>query len=140
MARDGMLPPLFAKINPTFKTPANGTIVTCIGVAVLAAFLPLDILGELVSIGTLLAFVLVCIGVIVLRYTKPNVKRPFLTPFSPITPILGVLFCGGMMVFLPPETMWRLVAWFGIGLFIFVLYGVRHAKAPAWTLDDAPTK
>jgi APA family basic amino acid/polyamine antiporter len=140
MARDGMLPPLFAKIDPRFATPANGTIVTCVGVAILAAFLPLDVLGELVSVGTLLAFVLVCIGVVVLRYTKPDVKRPFRTPFSPIVPLLGILFCGGMMLFLPVETLWRLVLWFGIGLVIFVFYGVRHAKKPAWSLDDEPTK
>ena len=138
MARDGMLPPLFAKIDPRFGTPANGTMVTCVGVALLAAFLPLDILGELVSIGTLLAFVLVCIGVIVLRFTKPNARRPFVTPFSPFVPILGIAFCGLMMFSLPAETIWRLVVWFGIGLLIYVFYSVRHVKQPRWTLDDGP--
>lgn len=140
MARDGMLPQYFAKVHPVYGTPVNGTFATCIGVCILAAFLPLDILGELVSIGTLLAFVLVCIGVIVLRFTKPNVVRPFRTPGSPIVPLLGVAFCGAMMFSLPPETIYRLVVWFGIGLLIYAMYGVRHAKKPVWSLDDAPQK
>ncbi|MEQ1754651.1 MAG: amino acid permease [Micropepsaceae bacterium] len=141
MARDGMLPAMFAKIDPNFGTPVAGTMVTCFGVCLLAAFLPLDILGELVSIGTLLAFVLVCIGVIVLRYTNPKVKRPFRTPLSPIVPLLGVAFCGMMMLSLPQETIYRLVVWFGIGLVIYAVYGVRHAKKPVWSLeDDAPTE
>jgi APA family basic amino acid/polyamine antiporter len=139
MSRDGMLP-WFDRVDPRFGTPLRGTLIIGIFAAVLGGAFPLDILGELVSIGTLLAFVLVCIGVMVLRVTKPNVKRPFKTPFSPITPILGIVVCVMMMAILPGDTWLRLGVWFIIGLVIFALYGVRHAKKPVWSLDDAPTK
>jgi APA family basic amino acid/polyamine antiporter len=82
----------------------------------------------------------VSLGVIVLRYTNPNVKRPFVTPFSPVVPLLAVLVCGAMMYGLPGDTWIRLAVWFLIGLVIYALYGVRHAKAPRWTLEEAPTK
>ena len=139
MARDGMVP-WFDKVDPRFGTPVRGTIIIGVFSAILGGMFPLDILGELVSIGTLLAFVLVCIGVIVLRATKPNVKRPFVAPFSPVVPVLGVIVCGAMMYGLPGDTWIRLAVWFLIGLVIFGLYGSRHAKKPLWTLDDAPTK
>ena len=90
---------------------------------------PIDILGELVSIGTLLAFVLVCVGVMVLRATKPEAKRPFVTPLSPLVPLLGVAFCGAMMYGLPGDTWIRLAVWFILGLVIFATYSIRHAKA-----------
>jgi APA family basic amino acid/polyamine antiporter len=140
MSRDGMLPSVFASIHPQFNTPARGTLLVGVFAAVLGGAFPLDILGELVSIGTLLAFVLVSLGVIVLRYTNPNVKRPFVTPFSPVVPLLAVLVCGAMMYGLPGDTWIRLAVWFLIGLVIYALYGVRHAKAPRWTLEEAPTK
>jgi basic amino acid/polyamine antiporter, APA family len=139
MSRDGMLP-WFDKVDPRFGTPLRGTLIIGVFAAILGGTFPLDILGELVSIGTLLAFVLVCIGVMVLRVTKPNVKRPFRTPFSPIVPVLGVLVCGAMMSLLPGDTWLRLGVWFLIGLVIYALYGVRNAKKPVWTLDDLPTK
>jgi APA family basic amino acid/polyamine antiporter len=140
MARDKMLP-WFDKIDPRFGTPARGTIIIGVLSAVLGGLFPLDILGELVAMGTLLAFVLVSIGVIVLRYTKPNAKRPFVTPLSPIVPLLAVAFCGLMMYGLPEDTWVRLAVWFIIGLVIYALYGVRHAKQQmVWTLEDAPTK
>jgi basic amino acid/polyamine antiporter, APA family len=141
MSRDGMLP-WFDKVDPRFGTPLRGTLIIGVFSAIFGGLFPLDILGELVSIGTLLAFVLVCIGVIVLRYTKPNVNRPFKTPFSPIVPILGVVVCGAMMALLPGDTWIRLGVWFVIGLVIYALYGVRNARKPTWTIGDAlpPTK
>src|SRR5262249_57802973 len=102
--------------------------------AFLGGVFPIDVLGELVSIGTLLAFVLVCIGVMVLRVTKPDVKRPFVTPFSPIIPILGVIVCGAMMYGLPGDTWIRLAVWFILGLVIYATYGVRNAKEPVFKL------
>ena len=140
MSRDGLLPPLFSKLSPRFATPISGTLVTFAFVAFLGGVFPIDILGELVSIGTLLAFVLVCIGVIVLRYTKPNAKRPFVTPFSPAVPLLGVLVCGTMMAGLPGDTWIRLAVWFLIGLVIYALYGVRHATVRAFSLDGTEGK
>jgi APA family basic amino acid/polyamine antiporter len=139
MSRDGMLP-WFDKVDPRFGTPVRGTLIIGLFAAILGGTFPLDILGELVSIGTLLAFVLVCIGVMVLRITKPNANRPFKTPFSPVVPVLGVVVCGAMMSLLPGDTWLRLGVWFVIGLLIYALYGVRHAKPPVWSLDDAPTK
>jgi APA family basic amino acid/polyamine antiporter len=129
MSRHGLLPPFFSKLSPRFSTPANGTLITMAFAAALGGVLPISILGELVSIGTLLAFVLVCLAVIVLRATRPEVKRPFVTPFSPIVPILGILVCGAMMAGLPGDTWIRLAVWFLAGLVVFALYGVRHAKA-----------
>jgi APA family basic amino acid/polyamine antiporter len=140
MSNDGMLP-WFGGLSRRFSTPVAATIVTGGFAAFLGGVFPIDVLGELVSIGTLLAFVLVCFGVIALRYTHPDVKRPFRTPLSPIVPLLGVLVCGAMMAGLPPDTWWRLGIWFGIGLVIFVLYSVRHAPAKAkFSLDFSVKK
>ena len=140
MSRDGFLPPMFARIHPQFRTPTASTILIGIVVAAFAGIFPLDVLGDLVSVGTLLAFILVCVGVIVLRSTRPNVKRPFKTPFYPIVPILGILVCGAMVYPLLLELWFRVVAWLVIGLIIFAIYGSSHAKEPAWKLEDEPTK
>jgi APA family basic amino acid/polyamine antiporter len=138
MSNDGMLP-WFSKVSPKAQTPVNATLISGAFAALLGGVFPIDILGELVSIGTLLAFVLVCIGVIVLRFTHPNVKRPFRAPLSPLVPLLGVLVCGAMMAGLPGDTWIRLAIWFGIGLVIYALYGVRHApKLPKFRLDFGP--
>lgn len=140
MSNDGMLP-WFSKVNSKTSVPVAATIITGAFAAFLGGVFPIDILGELVSIGTLLAFVLVCIGVIVLRYTHPDVKRPFRAPFSPFVPLAGVLVCGAMMAGLPGDTWIRLAIWFGIGLVIFALYSVRHVpKEPKFTLDFAKKK
>ncbi len=140
MSNDGMLP-WFSKVSPKTSTPVAATIVTGGFAAFLGGVFPIDVLGELVSIGTLLAFVLVCIAVIVLRYTHPDVKRPFRAPWSPVVPLLGVLVCGAMMAGLPGDTWIRLAVWFGIGLVIFALYSVRHApKEPKFSLDFAAKK
>jgi APA family basic amino acid/polyamine antiporter len=138
MAKDGLVPPLFSKVHPSFKTPYIGTIVTGVFAAALGALVPLDILGELVSIGTLAAFVIVCLGILVLRQTKPNARRPFKTPAVWIVAPLGIVMCGAMMLWLPIDTWIRLAVWTAIGLVIYFAYSVRNAKPPRWTIVDAP--
>jgi len=127
MAKDGLLPPRFAKIHPRFKTPYFSTVITGSFAFVLAGILPIDILGELVSIGTLLAFVIVCIGIIFLRVTKPELKRPFRTPLVPLIPVLGALICMIQMYSLPVDTWLRLIVWMAIGMVIYFTYSIRHS-------------
>ncbi|MDE2183112.1 MAG: amino acid permease [Alphaproteobacteria bacterium] len=140
MSKDGMIPPLFGQVHTRFRTPWKSTIITGIFAAVLAGCLPLDILGELVSIGTLLAFVIVCLGVMVLRFTKPRALRPFRTPYVWIVAPLGMIMCGAMMAWLPLDTWLRLIGWTIIGLLIFAFYGRRHAKAARWTIKETPAE
>jgi Amino acid transporters len=128
MSRDGLLPPVFGKVHAKFQTPYVTTILTGVVAAIVAGFLPIALLGELVSIGTLLAFVIVCVGVMVLRYARPNIPRPFRTPLVPIVPILGVLICGYMMTSLPVDTWYRLIIWMVIGLVIYFTYGKAHSR------------
>jgi len=128
MSRDGLLPAGFGKVHPRFKTPYVTTILTGATAGVIAAIFPVALLGELVSIGTLLAFVIVCAGVIVLRYQQPNIARPFRTPLVPVVPILGIISCGALMAGLPKDTWIRLIIWMVLGLFIYFLYGKSHSK------------
>jgi APA family basic amino acid/polyamine antiporter len=137
MSKDGMIPPLFGAIHPRFRTPWLGTLITGIFCAILAGILPLHILGELVSIGTLAAFAIVCFGIMVLRVRRPNVKRPFRTPFVWIVAPLGIVMCLFMMAFLPIDTWIRLAVWTVIGLVIYGIYSRSHAKPPRFILKDS---
>jgi APA family basic amino acid/polyamine antiporter len=128
MCRDGLLPPRFANVHPRFGTPATLTIALGGLIAVLAALVPLGQIVELVNIGTLFAFVLVNIGVIVLRRTRPDMPRPYRVPLSPIFPLLGVAFAVYLMRYLPLLTWIRFVIWLAIGMVIYALYGYRHSR------------
>jgi APA family basic amino acid/polyamine antiporter len=131
MSRDGLLPPLFRKVHPKYRTPYVGTLITGFLAALIAGLLPVTILGELVSIGTLLAFTTVCIGVLVLRYTRPEIPRPFRVPMPWVVCSLGSIICIAMIFALPRDTWIRLVAWTAIGLVIYFFYGYRHSTLRA---------
>src|SRR5579864_499891 len=132
MGRDGLLPPgFFAAVHERFRTPWKSTILTGICVAAMAAFLPLRILAELVNIGTLLAFVIVCAAVLIMRRIHPEVHRPFRVPFCPITPALGILCCLILMFSLPAENWLRLGVWLVVGLTIYFSYGRKHSRLAA---------
>ncbi|MFN8543708.1 MAG: amino acid permease [Candidatus Binatia bacterium] len=134
MARDGLIPSkFFGDVHPRFRTPHKATILTGVLVAVIAALVPLDILAELVNIGTLMAFVIVCAAVIVMRRTNPDLPRPFRTPLVPLLPVLGIVANLGMMCALPFENWVRLVVWLAIGLAIYFGYG-RHRSHLAQAL------
>ena len=128
MSRDGLLPPFFSRINERFRTPVHSNCLFMVLVSLLAGFVPAQVAGEMTSIGTLLAFTLVCAAVLVVRKTMPDVHRAFKTPFVPLVPILGILTCLCMMCFLPADTWIRLVLWMLVGLDIYACYGIRHSK------------
>jgi APA family basic amino acid/polyamine antiporter len=140
MGKDGMIPQMFCDVHPKFRTPWKGTLVTGFFAALLAGALPLDILGELVSIGTLLAFVIVCLGVMILRFTRPRLARPFRAPLVWFVAPAGMIMCGAMMAWLPLDTWLRLLVWTIVGLVIFFAYSMWHAKPPRWDLVDAPAE
>jgi len=128
LARDGLVPKgFFGDIHPKFRTPWKSTILTGVFVAAMAGFIPLSILAEMTSIGTLFAFVIVCGAVLVMRRTNPNANRPFRAPFVPLIPILGILTCLLLMFSLPAENWYRLIIWLIVGLIIYFLYGRRHS-------------
>jgi APA family basic amino acid/polyamine antiporter len=128
MSKDGLLPPVFSRVHPRFRTPWVAQILTGLMAMVIAGLFPIGLLGELVSIGTLLAFAIVCAGVLVLRFTDPEIHRPFRTPLVWLVAPLGVLFCGWLMYGLPPDTWARLLVWMAIGLVIYFTYSRRHSK------------
>jgi APA family basic amino acid/polyamine antiporter len=127
MARDGLLPQWAAKVHPKYRTPHVTTILTGAVVATFATFLNINEVVELTNIGTLFAFVLVAIGVIVLRRTNPDRHRPFRTPCVPLVPVLAVVMCTYLMLQLPWVTWVRFAVWLAVGLLVYVAYGVRHS-------------
>ena len=128
MSRDGLLPEWAGAVHPRFRTPWISTLLVGGFVAVFAALIPIEILGELVSIGTLLAFVIVCFGVWILRVRRPELHRPFKTPMVPLVPILGILVSLGLMASLPLGTWIRLIVWLIIGMVIYFTYSRRHSR------------
>ncbi|TAJ16619.1 MAG: amino acid permease [Planctomycetota bacterium] len=129
MARDGLVPQsFFGAVHPRFRTPWKTTILIGVFVAAMAGFLPINILSNLCNIGTLLAFVIVCAAVLIMRRTNPDAERPFRCPLVPLFPILGILSCLLLMFSLPHENWWRLGAWLGLGLLIYFAYGWRHSR------------
>jgi APA family basic amino acid/polyamine antiporter len=129
MARDGLLPSgFFAAIHPRFKTPWKSTILTGVVVGAMGSLLPIDILSELVNIGTLLAFAIVCAAVMVMRKTDPDAPRPFRAPLVPLVPVMGILFCLVLMFSLPWENWVRLALWLAVGLVIYFSYGRFHSR------------
>ncbi len=127
MARDGLLPPSFAKVHPRFRTPHVTTILTGAAVGVCAMFTSIDEMVDLTNIGTLSAFILVCLGIIVLRKKDPDRPRAFRTPFVPLVPVLGIVSCAYLMLGLPLITWIRFAVWLVVGLTIYVLYGFRRS-------------
>ncbi|MBX7155570.1 MAG: amino acid permease [Bacteriodetes bacterium] len=128
MAKDGLLPKVFSDVHQKNHTPYKSNLIVGAFVCLFAAFVPADIVGEMTSIGTLFAFILVCIGVIVMRKIQPNAERGFRTPLVPLIPILGIISCFAMMALLPGDTWIRLVVWMAIGMIIYFAYSIKHSK------------
>jgi APA family basic amino acid/polyamine antiporter len=140
MSRDGLLPPIFAAVHPRFRTPYLSTVVTGSIIALVAGMTPIEVLGQLVSIGTLLAFVLVCLGVILMRRRAPDLPRPFRTPWVPFVPIAGAALCLAQMAGLPFATWMRLFVWLAVGLALYFSYGrqqeTRQIVHPSVTIKS----
>lgn len=128
MSNDGLFFKPFSHIHPTYGTPYTSTIITGVVAMIAAGLLPISVLAELVSIGTLFAFIVVCVGVLILRYKRPDLNRPFKTPLFPVVPILGIICCAGVMTFLNPMTFVVCGVWLVIGVLIYLLYGRHHAR------------
>ena len=128
MSKDGLVPKVFSDVHPKFGTPSKSNLLFMVFVSLFAAFVPATVVGEMTSIGTLLAFVLVCAGIIVLRKTQPDLPRAFKTPLVPLIPILGIVCCLFMMFSLPADTWLRLIIWLAIGVVIYFKYGAKHSK------------
>jgi basic amino acid/polyamine antiporter, APA family len=128
MSKDGLLPRLFSEVHSKFKTPYKGNIILCVFISLFAGLVPIRVVGEMTSIGTLLAFVMVCLGVIILRKQQPDAPRAFKTPWVPFVPLMGIATCLLMMVSLPLDTWIRLIVWLGIGLIVYFRFGKKHSK------------
>ena len=127
MSKDGLMPKVFSEVHPKFRTPAKNNLLFMLIVSLFAAFIPARVVGEMTSIGTLFAFILVCLGVWIMRVKMPEVQRAFKTPFVPLVPILGILVCLFMMVFLPLDTWIRLIVWMMIGFDLYLFYGMKNS-------------
>ena len=127
MSKDGLIPRIFSAVNPKTQTPAKSNLLFMVFVSAFAAFIPARVVGEMTSIGTLFAFILVCAGVWVMRRKMPELQRAFKTPLVPLVPILGIAVCLFMMVFLPMDTWIRLIVWMLIGMDIYLVYGAKHS-------------
>jgi APA family basic amino acid/polyamine antiporter len=136
MARDGFLPPAFSQVHKRFHTPHRGTIIVGVLAAALAALFPFDVLADLVSIGTLAAFIAVCIGILVLRVQAPKARRQFRTPYAWLTAPAGIAICGLMMYSLGWATWARLAIWTAVGIVIFLAYGIKHAAPSKWKVSN----
>jgi len=128
MSRDGLISPFFCSINPDTQTPVRIILLCGSVISIVAGFIPLGELAETVNIGTLASFVMVCVGVIVLRIRQPDLPRPFKNPWNPLIPVLGIISCGALMVFLPNETWHRFMIWIVIGVVVYFSYSMRHSK------------
>jgi APA family basic amino acid/polyamine antiporter len=128
MSRDGLVPKVFSEVHPVYKTPYKSNMLFFVFTALFAAFLPDDIVGEMTSIGTLFAFMLVCAGVWIMRVRRPDLERGFTVPMLPVVAVLGIVVCGAMIYGLGPETWLRLVVWLIVGMFIYFGYSVKHSK------------
>ena len=127
MSKDGLMPKVFSEVHPKFRTPAKNNLLFMVIVSLFAAFVPARVVGEMTSIGTLFAFILVCIGVLIMRKKMPEAPRAFRTPLVPFVPIAGVVVCLFMMVFLPLDTWIRLIVWMMIGFDLYLFYGMKHS-------------
>lgn len=128
MSTDGLLPKVFSDLHPKFRTPYKSNLILFVFVGLFAAFLPESVAGDLTSVGTLFAFVLVCIGVMILRKKDPNLVRPFKTPLVPLVPILGIIVCSAMILSLPAPTLFSALGWMAVGLIIYFTYSVKNSK------------
>ncbi len=128
ISKDGLLPKRFSQVHPKSKTPVFGSIITSLLVMIISGFFPVDFLGQVVSINTLFLFAIVCLGVLILRYTHAEIKRPFTVPFVPFIPLFGIIACFGQMLFMPLITWIQLISWIILGLIIYFLFGYKNSK------------
>lgn len=136
MSKDGLMPKVFSEVHPKFRTPAKNNLLFMLIVSLFAAFVPARVVGEMTSIGTLFAFILVCLGVLVMRKKMPEAPRAFRTPLVPLVPILGILVCLFMMVFLPLDTWIRLIVWMMIGFDLYIFYGMKNSVLNKGSFDN----
>jgi APA family basic amino acid/polyamine antiporter len=128
MSRDGLIPPFFSSINPARQTPVRIILLCGLVISMVAGFFPLGALAETVNIGTLASFVMVCVGVIVLRVRQPDLKRPFKNPWNPLIPVLGIVSCSALMTFLPHQTWMRFLVWIAVGVVVYFAYSMHHSR------------
>lgn len=140
MSKDGLIPKVFSEVHPKFRTPARNNFLFMLFVSIFAAFVPARVVGEMTSIGTLFAFILVCVGVMVMRSKMPDAPRAFRTPLVPLVPILGIATCLFMMVFLPLDTWIRLIVWMMIGFDVYLYYGMRNSNLNKGVFDNKSYK